>query len=1059
MDLGFATLKTSHFPFSFLFAASPSVIFATTCGTFASFRRTLDKGVPMHRFWLALLLTSLNLSLCSQTSLAQPPSSGGTQQEEKRDPKVVQIESLADRSTQLIREGKFDQALSTGDEALKIDDKSALAHVIRGRAFNAQRQFDKAIEALDAALAQPNRDRDAENYRSQAYAAKSYSLYEQGKYLPAVDSAYLGTLEKYDNVDCHMNRARAYLARREWDKAINSLNRVIGIDAKSAEAYSQRGFAYANKDNFDQCINDQTKAIELDGKLAIAYQRRAGAQINKKKLPEAVKDLDQALQLQPTLAEALCDRAILMAANKNPVQAENDIEAALRSDPRCVRAYVLKSQQLVTRERYAEAISVLDRAATEVPGQEVVLAAARGAALQGKKDYAGAVKEFTRVIDENPKNYQALQARANAYRKLGKEEEALADFAKAKEYAPKEPEKKDSKKKKDDKDKDKEKERPPMFIVKSKPVESKPQAIEAVKQMAAEIDKMVLTGLKKNNVSPNPKTSDEQFLRRVYLDVTGSIPSYRETMKFLSSKDPDKRAKLIDELLNGEGYASHFYNYWADVLRYKDNLSNDVRGEPFRQWLKQSLAENKPWNKMVYEMLTAEGLIWDNPATGYFQRDPGMPLDVMNNTIRIFLGTRIGCAQCHDHPFDRWTQREFYEIAAFTFGTTNGTYGGDKRFFPEDPNKRLQEEYSSIVQEEEDRRNNSYRFNRMINVNMRLINDQDRKITLPKDYQYSNGKPGEVVAPKTLFGPAAEIKQGEPPRKAFARWVVSKDNPRFAKTIANRLWKQVFGAGQFEPVDDLMDDSKPENPELMEYLESTMKRINFNMKEYVRILLNTEAYQRQSSSIDIAGSDRFHFPGPVMRRMTAEQAWDSFVTLAVDEVEYHEQPATMRTEPLSVNLEKASAMEVLEEERKANQAEGQIGQIQSKYRYRGELLARASELPQPVPANHFLRVFGQSDRELISASSTSGSVPQILFMFNGPVTHMLLEKNSTIYNNITRKSSVSEGVRAAFLTVLSRSPDPEELEAAIAEVKEKGLPGYGNVVWSLVNTREFLFIQ
>ncbi|MFO0941892.1 MAG: tetratricopeptide repeat protein [Pirellulales bacterium] len=327
----------------------------------------------MHRFWFALLFATLTLNLSSDFSLAQPPSSGAAQQEEKRDPKVVQIESLADRANQLIRDGKFDQALDTGDEAVKVDDKSALAHVIRGRAFNAQRQFDKAIEAFDAALSQPNRDRDAQNYRSQAYAAKSFSLYEQGKYLPAVDSAYLGTLEKYDNVDCHMNRGRAYLARREWDKAINSYNRVIGIDAKSAEAYSHRGYAYANKDNFDQCINDQTKAIELDAKCALAFQRRAGAQINKKKLPEALKDLEQSLQMQPNLAEALCDRAILMAANKNAIQAENDLEAALRSDPRCVRAYVLKSQQLVIRERYAEAINVLDRAAAEVPGQEVVL--------------------------------------------------------------------------------------------------------------------------------------------------------------------------------------------------------------------------------------------------------------------------------------------------------------------------------------------------------------------------------------------------------------------------------------------------------------------------------------------------------------------------------------------------------------------------------------------------------------------------------------------------------------------------------------------------------------
>ncbi len=1006
---------------------------------------------------LVPLCLLLILGYSSTSLLAQPPAST----EEPRDPKVVQIESLAEKAIQAINEGRADQALAAGDEALKVNDKSILAHVIRARAFNARRDFDKALEAVDKALEQTTRDKDSQNYRSQAFAVKSHALYEQGKYLPAVDAAYLGTLEKFDNPECHMNRGRAYIARREWDKAINSYNRVINIDAKSAEAYCHRGYAYLNKENYGQAINDETKAIELNSKLALAYQRRATAQIANKKLPEAVKDLEQALQMQPNLAEGLCDRAIIMAANRNATQAEADIEAALKSDPRCLRAYVLKSQQLVNRERYDEALMVIKKAATEIPGAEDVLAAARGSALQGKKDFAGAVKEFSRVIELDPKNYHAYQARAASYKKLGQDELALADFAKAKEFAPKEPEKKDSKKKKDDKDKDKNKneEKPPMFIVTNKAVDSRPQAVEAVKKMAAEVDRLVNVGHKQHNIKPNPRTTDEQFLRRVYLDVTGTIPSYRETMKFLNSKEEDKRAKLIDELLSGEGYASHFYNYWADVFRYKDNLSNDVRGEPFRQWIKQSLAENKPWNKMVYEILTAEGLIWENPATGYFQRDPNMPLDVMNNTIRIFLGTRIGCAQCHDHPFDRWSQREFYEIAAFTYGTHNGTYGGDKRYWPEDPNKRLREQYASIVQEEEDRRNNSYRFDRIINVNMRIVNDQERKISLPKDYQYDNGKPGEVVPPKTLFGEAAEIKPGETPRKAFARWVVSKENPRFAKTVANRLWKQVFGAGQIEPVDDLMDDSRAENPALMDYLETTMKRINFNMKEYLRVLLNTEAYQRQSSSISVAGTDPYRFPGPVMRRMTAEQAWDSFITLAVDDLEYREPPATLRTKALDIDLEKMTAEEILAAEREAAQVDGKVGQYQAKYRYQGELLARASELPQPVPANHFLRVFGQSDRELISASSTTGSVPQILFMFNGPITHMLLEKNSTIYNNVARKNAVSEGVKAIFWTVLSRSPDAEEMEVAIAEVKEKGAAGYGNVVWSLVNTREFLFIQ
>ncbi len=997
----------------------------------------------MRCLWFAWLLVCLWFS--STLVAQQPPIS------EKKDPKVLQIESLADRARQSIVAGQFDQALAACDEALAVDENSVLALMMRGRVLNARGEFDKAIETFDVALTKPVSHPDIRIYRSQAYSARSQALYEQGKYLPAIDSAYLGTLEKYDNAECHLNRVRAYLARREWDKAINSCNRVIGLDAKSAEAYSQRGFAYGNKENWGQAIADQTKAIELNPKMALAYQRRAAAHMGKKKLPEAVKDLEQALLIQPNLAEALCDRAILLAANRNLVQAAADLKAAIESDPHCIRAYVIMSQQLITRERLDEAVQVIDKGSAVNPGNEAVLVAAKGNALQAKKDYAGAVKEFTRAIELDAKNYQALQARAASYKKLGQDELATADYAMARQYAPK-----DEKEKKADKE-HKEKAKPPMFVVQNKPVEAK--AIGAVKQMAAEIDKLVAENYRKHNITPNPMTSDEEFLRRVYLDVTGSIPAYKDTVRFLSSEEPDKRSKLIDELLSGEGYASHFYNYWADVLRYKDALSSDVRGEPYRQWIKQSIAENKPWNKMVYEMLTAEGLVWDNPATGYLQRDPGMPLDVMNNTIRIFLGTRIGCAQCHDHPFDRWTQREFYEMAAFTYGLHNSTYGGDKRYWEKDPKERLLEEYAAIVQEEEDRRNNSYRFNRIMNVNMRIVNDQEKNISLPKDYQYSNGKPDEVIPPKALFGNDAEVRPGEPPRKAFARWVISKDNPRFARTVANRLWKQVFGAGQIEPVDDMMDDTQAENPALMDYLEATMKRINFNTKEYMRILLHTETYQRQSSSLDTAGSGFYRFPGPALRRMTAEQAWDSFVTMAVDKVEYREPPATLRTQYLDLDLDKMTAEEILAAEQKAGQVDGQIGEVQAKYRYRGELLARASELPQPLPANHFLRVFGQSDRELIAASSTNGSVPQILFMFNGPVTHMLLEENSTIYNSIARKSAIAEGIRTIFLTVLCRSPDADEMEAALAEVKENGPAGYGNVVWALVNTREFLFIQ
>ncbi|QDU09923.1 DUF1549 domain-containing protein [Gimesia aquarii] len=602
---------------------------------------------------------------------------------------------------------------------------------------------------------------------------------------------------------------------------------------------------------------------------------------------------------------------------------------------------------------------------------------------------------------------------------------------------------------------------PPRFMVKSKPV-STTKLSSAIKS-AEKIDKLVESNYFKHKVKPNPMSTDEQFLRRIYLDITGTIPTYRETRYFLASRHPDKRKNLIDRLLNSDGYASHFYNYWADVLRYTDRLNNNVDGRPYRQWIKQSLAENKPWDDMVSEMITAEGLIWENPATGYLQRDSGMPLDNMNNTVRIFLGTRIGCAQCHDHPFDRWKQKEFYQMAAFTFGSSTRANGRDKRFYTgSDPNRRLRKEYNELGQEEKDRRRNQGRFNRMIRVNMMVVNDQiNRKIRLPHDYAYTDAKPKSVVEPKTLFGKPADIKKGEAPRKAFARWMVSKDNPRFALTIANRLWKRAFGRGQIEPVDDMMDHTVAENPELMKYLESEMKRLNFDMKEYLRILYNTKTYQRQATTTDTPLSEAYHFPGPILRRMTAEQAWDSFLTLAVvDPEEYRELPSDVRSDIIAVNLNDASAQEVLDADKKVREeVDRKRYKREKKYKYKGQLLARASELPSPVPASHFLRTFGQSDRELISASSDSGSVPQILFMFNGPVTHMMLEKGSTIYNNVIEQKTVKEGVDVIFMTILNRRPDKEESKIAMDEIEKNGAAGYGNVIWSLVNTREFLFIQ
>jgi hypothetical protein len=575
-----------------------------------------------------------------------------------------------------------------------------------------------------------------------------------------------------------------------------------------------------------------------------------------------------------------------------------------------------------------------------------------------------------------------------------------------------------------------------------------PETVARNRLAAAKIDSLVEANYEHFHVEPNPLTTDEQFVRRIYLDITGTIPTYEQTVVFLDSQDEHKREKLIDQLLNSPGYASHFFNYWANILRLQDFPENNLPAAPYIEWIKQSLRDNVPYDEWVREMLTAEGKIFDNPAAGYLLRDSGMPLDSMNNTVRVFLGTQIGCAQCHDHPFDRWKQHEFYEMAAFMFGVrTRGGAGGMGVNKLRDELMKIKGANGAI---------------QLVRANTYEVKDNPRQVLkLPHDYQYDDGKPGQVVKPKVIFGDAP-ISGGETPRAAFAHWLTSKDNPRFGKAIANRLWKRALGVGIIEPVDDIKDNSQPENPELLDYLTTIVTKLDFDLKEYQRIIYNTKSYQRQSSTVEPYAGDPYHFAGPVLRRMTAEQVWDSLLTLAIYNADAIRRPSMDGVAQVAdLDLAKVTAKEIAEKWEKYNTSFGRKAtqDMKQKYGYKGQLLARASEMPLPSPPGHFLREFGQGDREQIEAASTEGNVPQILTMFNGPVTHMMLEEGSVIYDDVMKRKTPNERVNVIFLTLLSRRPDAASKEIAVNELTKNGLVGCGDVIWSLLNTREFLFIQ
>ncbi|MDE0816026.1 MAG: DUF1549 and DUF1553 domain-containing protein [Pirellulaceae bacterium] len=562
------------------------------------------------------------------------------------------------------------------------------------------------------------------------------------------------------------------------------------------------------------------------------------------------------------------------------------------------------------------------------------------------------------------------------------------------------------------------------------------------------IDKTIDKKLASEGVTPNSPTSDGQFVRRAYLDITGTIPTGREAYLFITSKQSNKRAVLIDYLLGQPGYASHMYNYWADTLRIVDRSTGNTYIRPWADWIKESLRDNIPYDKFVREMLSAEGKVWHSPATGYKLRDIGMPLDNLNNTTRIFLGTRIGCAQCHDHPFDKWTQKEFYQLAAFESGLR--TSGARATY--------AQKNMKAAITEVGERSREANLMRRIERFNRYTVNNTAARLKFPHDYAYDDAKPGQLVTAKVLFGSIPTMAPESDRRDLFAHWMTSHDNPRFAMTIANRMWKRAFGRGVFEPVDDIMDDTHISNPELLGVLVQEMRRVKFDIKEFMRIIYNTQAYQRQVTYDDVNAIDDYFFEGPVLRRMTAEQIWDSVLTLTFSNIDHYLRPDDKEYLKAIDADPGLSIFEINLKIDDISKAESNKNAYNRKHSYQGVVLRRASELPQPLPAAHFLRQFGQSDREIIGDGTVEGTVPQLLALFNGPITHMMLESGSVVHREVMGTNEANR-LTVVFLSILGRMPTEDERAASYKEVKDYGPAGLGNVIWALLNTREFIYVQ
>jgi hypothetical protein len=592
-----------------------------------------------------------------------------------------------------------------------------------------------------------------------------------------------------------------------------------------------------------------------------------------------------------------------------------------------------------------------------------------------------------------------------------------------------------------------------------------------VNQAAARLDETINLALEANNEPANPKTSDALFVRRIYLDTIGRIPTESEAREFLDNSSPQKRSILINDLLNSPGYTMGMYNWLADMLRIKDDYGKGARAFLYEDWLKDQIAMNVPWNAVVRDMLTADGKLNQNGAAGFLLRDAQMPLDGVSNLLTTFLGANVSCAQCHDHPFSDWSQHDFYSVAAY-FGATDGFH------------ENVFRKSRALVKSDELASVNKFLLTQILTANAyNLVDLPKNQLKFPVDYKYKDAKPGQLTTPSLIRwhdtsddNPAYKVtsESSDQLRNQFAEWMVHPENPRFATAIANRMWKKVFGLAVQEPITDIDDPSLASNKELLNQITMYMKQAQFDLREFQRILFHTAAYQRRASQMP-EDPKTYRFAGPIIRRMSAEQAWDSIVTLVsgdtADSILLRRGDDIKKTAIADNQLDVETIKKVVEEMQSQNPKLGKGGKnsgpdykgrsMTSFYEggkpvmHSGLLLARASEIQQPAPENHFLRLFGQSDRMVSDTNTTDGSVPQMLQLMNGPVQDVVT-KNSIAMRSAKDKEKDSDAITSLYLSFHSRKPTSEETTKALAALKE-GLK-IEDLGWVLLNSREFLFL-
>ncbi len=359
------------------------------------------------------------------------------------------------------------------------------------------------------------------------------------------------------------------------------------------------------------------------------------------------------------------------------------------------------------------------------------------------------------------------------------------------------------------------------------------------------IDELVAQKWQRMKILPSELSTDAEFVRRVTFDLTGLPPTSDAVTTFLADPRPsrEKREEYIDYLIGSDGYVEHFSNRWSDLLLANGKFLGREGAGLLREWIRKQISENKPYDEFVREILTASGSNKVNPPASYFKvlREPD---ETMENTTHLFLGIRFNCNKCHDHPFERWTENQYYETAAFFSQFTLARA-------PESGNN---------------------------NIGGTAVEGQKPL------YETVSDKPGgeikhpqtnEVVQPVFPFGNDIPVPEEGTRREQLAAWMTSPENEYFARSYVNRLWGYLFGTGIIEPIDDIRAGNPPTNPELLDYLTAEFVDSGFDIRHIVRLICQSRTYQLSIVSHEWNEDDKTNFSHAQARRLTAEQLFDA----------------------------------------------------------------------------------------------------------------------------------------------------------------------------------------